>query len=101
MTLTRFFQRTLTGLVATLLLACGTTPLPAPDSASAVPGVPQPPTAPWVLPDSVASVPARVRGISRWQPVAWSALPGFESDALFEAWTAWLKSCERPGPVFA
>lgn len=31
----------------------------------------------------------------------WHELPGFEGDALFEAWNAWLKSCERPGPVFA
>ncbi len=31
----------------------------------------------------------------------WRELPGFEGDALFEAWNAWLKSCERPGPVFA
>lgn len=42
-----------------------------------------------------------VRGKSRWVPVPWSELPGFEGDALFEAWNAWLKSCERPGPVFA
>jgi membrane-bound lytic murein transglycosylase A len=28
-------------------------------------------------------------------------LPGFDQDALFEAWNAWLKSCERPGAVFA
>ena len=28
-------------------------------------------------------------------------LPGFEGDTLFEAWNAWLRSCERPGPVFA
>jgi len=31
----------------------------------------------------------------------WSDLPGFADDRLFEAWNAWLKSCERPGPVFA
>ena len=31
----------------------------------------------------------------------WAALPGFEDDPLHEAWNAWLKSCERPGPVFA
>jgi membrane-bound lytic murein transglycosylase A len=42
-----------------------------------------------------------VHGISRWVPVPWSDLPGVEEDALFEAWNAWLKSCERPGPVFA
>ena len=34
-------------------------------------------------------------------PVRWAELPGFESDPLFEAWNAWLKSCEKPGPVFA
>ncbi len=34
-------------------------------------------------------------------PVRWAELPGFEDDKLFEAWNAWLKSCERPGPTFA
>lgn len=34
-------------------------------------------------------------------PVPWSDLPGFEQDPLHEAWDAWLRSCERPGPVFA
>ena len=38
---------------------------------------------------------------SRWVPVRWAELPGFEDDALFEAWNAWLKNCERPGPTFA
>jgi membrane-bound lytic murein transglycosylase A len=28
-------------------------------------------------------------------------LPGFDKDNLFEAWNAWIKSCERPGPTFA
>ena len=42
-----------------------------------------------------------VQAKSRWTPVRWRDLPGFEGDALFEAWNAWLKSCERPGPVFA
>jgi len=32
--------------------------------------------------------------------VRWSELPGFEADALYEAWNAWLKSCERPGSTF-
>ena len=45
--------------------------------------------------------PAMVQGKSRWVPVRWSELPGFENDALFEAWNAWLKSCERPGLTFA
>jgi len=34
-------------------------------------------------------------------PVRWAELPGFEEDQLSEAWNAWLKSCERPGPTFA
>jgi membrane-bound lytic murein transglycosylase A len=33
---------------------------------------------------------------SRWQPVRWADIPGFESDALHEAWNAWIRSCERP-----
>ncbi len=33
-------------------------------------------------------------------PVRWAELPGLGDDPLFEAWNAWLKSCERPGPVF-
>jgi membrane-bound lytic murein transglycosylase A len=44
---------------------------------------------------------AIVQGKSRWQPVRWEDLPGFGEDALHEAWNAWLKSCERPPPVFA
>ena len=31
----------------------------------------------------------------------WTELPGFRDDALHEAWNAWIKSCERPGPTFA
>ena len=34
-------------------------------------------------------------------PVPWNDLPGFADDSLFEAWNAWLKSCERPGGAFA
>ena len=33
--------------------------------------------------------------------MAWNDLPGWQEDPLHEAWNAWLKSCERPGPVFA
>lgn len=43
----------------------------------------------------------RRQGASRWIAVGWDELPGFEDDALHEAWNAWIKSCERPGPVFA
>jgi membrane-bound lytic murein transglycosylase A len=76
--------------------------LPSPADSGAETALVKPPaTSPLVLPDTVATVPALVRGNSRWQPVAWTELPGFDRDTLFEAWNAWLKSCERPGPVFA
>jgi membrane-bound lytic murein transglycosylase A len=53
------------------------------------------------FPDNAPLPPALVQGKSRWQPVRWAELPGFAEDALHEAWNAWLKSCERPGPAFA
>ncbi len=39
--------------------------------------------------------PAIMRTQSRWVPVRWSDLPGLETDALNEAWPAWLQSCSR------
>ncbi len=45
--------------------------------------------------------PSITQSKSRWVPVRWSDLPGFDDDRLFEAWNAWLKSCERPGATFA
>ena len=56
------------------------------------------PAAPVSAPDASGT---RVQGKSRWVPVRWADLPGFENDTLFEAWNAWIKSCERPGPTFA
>jgi membrane-bound lytic murein transglycosylase A len=53
-------------------------------------------------PDDGAPLPPVIQQAkSRWVPVRWSDLPGFADDPLHEAWNAWLKSCERPGPVFA
>lgn len=55
-----------------------------------------------VRPGDAGPLPApRLQARSRWVAVRWADLPGFEDDALFEAWNAWIKSCERPGPVFA
>jgi len=45
--------------------------------------------------------PVIVQAKSRWVPVHWSDLPGLDSDALHEAWPAWLHSCSRPGPAWA
>ena len=53
------------------------------------------------VPQPLALGPVISQSKSRWVPVRWADLPGFEDDKLFEAWNAWLKSCERPGPVFA
>ena len=81
---------------AALLASCASPPLP-PASA---PGGAEPTAA--ARPDVSEPLPApRLQGKSRWVAVRWAELPGFEEDALFEAWNAWIKSCERPGPVFA
>jgi membrane-bound lytic murein transglycosylase A len=83
------------------MTACAVkTPLPVgPDASS------QPPAAAVSQPASPVSAPdasgMRLQGKSRWVPVPWTDLPGFENDTLFEAWNAWIKSCERPGPAFA
>jgi membrane-bound lytic murein transglycosylase A len=75
--------------------------------ASAPPYNPAPPAAigaaaPGALAGDTGPLPpALQRGKSRWVPVRWADLPGFADDPLFEAWNAWIKSCERPGPSFA
>ena len=51
--------------------------------------------------DSVALPGPILQAKSRWTAVRWAELPGWGEDPLHEAWNAWLKSCERPGPVFA
>lgn len=40
------------------------------------------------------------RNASTWAPARWSDLPGVTQDELHEAWNAWLRSCERPGPTW-
>ncbi len=53
---------------------------------------------PW---DDTAPLPAPIlQAKSRWVPVRWKELPGFNADGLHEAWNAWIRSCERPLPVF-
>ncbi|WP_332813186.1 murein transglycosylase A [Ramlibacter sp.] len=84
-------------VIVGMLAGCASVPLP--DE-----GPPAPPAAPPApAPDAGEPVVAAplLRGKSRWQPVAWSELPGFGQDALHEAWNAWLRSCERPPAAFA
>jgi membrane-bound lytic murein transglycosylase A len=44
--------------------------------------------------------PALLQRKSRWVAVPWSDLPGLADDPLNEPWNAWLRSCEKPSPVF-
>lgn len=46
------------------------------------------------------STASMLQARSRWVAVPWSELPGFGQDNLFEAWNAWIKSCERPAEPF-
>ncbi len=85
-------------LIVGSLVACGSAPLGRPTAP--VDEVLRP--APMPAPPVAGPVPGTLyQAKSRWVPAAWSDLPGFADDALFEAWNAWLKSCERPGGAFA
>lgn len=90
---TEWQRRVWPGLLALLLSACGVAP-PLPPATELGPVAP--PLA-SELPDDDAPLPAALlQGKSRWQPVRWRELPGWGQDPLFEAWNAWLRSCERP-----
>lgn len=66
------------------------------------PGLPGVAPAPYVVQGDTGPLPPPIlQGKSRWTAVRWAELPGFGQDPLFEAWNAWIKSCERPGPVQA
>jgi membrane-bound lytic murein transglycosylase A len=87
------------GWIVGTLAACSSPPIQPPMVELPAPtGVPLPVSAPE---DNGPLPPEIVQAKSRWTPVRWAELPGFEEDALHEAWNAWIKSCERPGPVFA
>lgn len=67
------------------LAACTTLP---PEDASAPPETPE------------VSLPAGdwLREHARWQPAAWTELPGWREDATVHAWAALLASCAKPAP---
>jgi len=90
-------------LGAALLVACTTAPKPPPvaEPTPMPPRTEAPLPVPGDLSDTAPLPPPVVRGHSRWVPVRWAELPGFEQDNTTEAWNAWIKSCERPGPTFA
>ncbi|MDF1485168.1 MltA domain-containing protein [Ramlibacter sp. H39-3-26] len=87
-----------TALIVGMLAACSSPPVQQPEAPRAPVAAPAPAAVPPPL-AGAASLPQG--GRSRWVPVAWSELPGFADDNLFEAWDAWVKSCARPAPAFA
>ena len=85
----------LTLALSLLLAACGSNPVYAPE-APVSDATQAPPPAP------VGAVPGTLlQARSRWVPVDWSELPGLEQDTLFDAWNAWLRSCEKNPPQLA
>jgi membrane-bound lytic murein transglycosylase A len=89
-----------------MLAACGSVPLPPEPAVVIRPATTattaSPATTVPAAPDDAAPLPSALQqGRSRWQPVRWSDLPGFNDDALHEAWNAWIRSCERPLPPHA
>ncbi|MBQ9578082.1 MAG: MltA domain-containing protein, partial [Ottowia sp.] len=83
-------------LLAVLLVAAGVA------GCGSKPKTPQPSQQPTVSSTSAAGGSAAVaRTRSRWVPVDWSELPGFDSDDTSAAWNAWLQSCERPPSALA
>ncbi len=87
-------------VAALLLAACGTTPLPPEMPGSSVPPAPVPANTRALPGEDGPLPPVLTQAKSRWVPVRWQELPGLESDALHEAWNAWIRSCERPLPAF-
>jgi len=85
-------------LIVGMLAGCGSAPRQYPSEPAPVAK-----PVPGAVPAPAASVPVPSPGSpkGRWVPTAWTDLPGFEEDNLFEAWNAWIKSCERPVPPFA
>ena len=77
------------GIVGSLLSGCSRPP---PARVITPPAPPRPPAAPAATPMAQPK--------SRWVPVAWHELPGFDEDPLNEAWPAWLRSCERPAAAW-
>lgn len=88
---------------------------PPPPSASppAIPVAQQPspevlplPAAPEALAPAPAPLPSAtgattwLRPRSRWVPVNWSELPGWQTDRTLELWPALLRGCDKPQPAW-
>jgi len=87
-------------MLAAGLVACSYTP---PAEPTAAPAARPESTRPEVAPPAAAVPPTNpaatmLRPHARWVAAAWSDLPGWTLDRQTEAWTALLRSCERPAP---
>ena len=82
------------------LASCSSVPVHSPDlpAVSTIDGPSSVSPLPVVPPRVEAT--SLIRAKSRWVAASWADLPGFADDALFEAWNALLKSCERSAPAF-
>ena len=81
---------------AAALVACSSTPLP---SAPAAPPTAQAADAPAAIRDDLGAATIE-RPHARWVAVRWSDLPGWDDDRVGDFWSAFLRSCERPGPAW-
>lgn len=79
-----------------LLGAC-TTPLPLPSSGTPVPSTPAEPAppipSPGVTPTPPSTLPTPAQAWPTLRPADWSAVPGWNDDAVAEAWPALLSGC--------
>lgn len=77
-------------------------PVPAPAaSAPVAPSAAAPATPPLAAPAPPADAEVLPTARGRWVAVDWSALPGWDEDAVIHAWPALLRSCERIAPEAA
>jgi len=103
-----FASRCAASAVAAVILglaACSSTPLQAPapletrtPKGPAATAASAPAPAPTPTASGAANAVPIARTRSRWTPVGWSALPGWESDRSSELWSALQRGCERPQP---
>ena len=104
--MTRLYKRAArfwAGAVAAALAGCGSSPPPSPPAPppSRTPAAPASPEAAAALARSPSAIPAAfgepiVRARSRWWPVEWDELPGWQADRVGDAWPALLRGCRRP-----
>ena len=83
------------GMLAACILPPPGPPVPVEDRPGV--GAPAPAPAPGTAP-APAPAGTLTRARSRWVPVGWSELPGWDTDRHAELWPALLRGCDRPSP---